>query len=830
MGVRERIAAMLNRSRLEDSLPPLAVDEDNRLFLLEGDGRAAMFPSSQNHRMGYLGALLYGRPVTGMDSTTMERLRGALSNDIPAGTYVQITLLSTPDTDEFVNAYELRRNFQAQAHLTGEQRDLINDMIENRTEMFRKARDVPMIASSGVKSNHSVVMVGIKIPLAGATPTAREIEEVSAKVSMIEESFRTFGMHTHRADAEKYCFFVRRILHMHQRPMNTEVNDLELLRNQILGTGDEVRINDNGQLSTGDTYINVLSIKRLPKTARLSSMNYFIGDPRGIGNQLTEPYMMTLTLHYPDQVKKAIKVRRDAQIINYQAYGPMTRWVPRLAYKKRGFDILTHAMEDGAVLVEMMFTLTLFARDKESLDRLTSATRTYYGSFGLEMGEERHINWPVFFNTLPLFPSAESTRHLHRFRTMTVQHAANFAPILSEWRGSGNGAAMLFESRRGQPVLFDLYDSDTNYNAILFAESGAGKSFMSQQMILDYLSVGAKVWVIDVGHSYLKLCKAVGGEFIDFDPDSSVCLNPFTEVTDIDEDMDVVKMLLAKMAAANGTLDNYGLAVMEEAVKSVWTTHANSACVTDVYDYLLNQDDPQAKIMGKLLYPFTRHGSYGSWFDGEANLNFNSDFVVLELDNLGSRRTLQQVVLLQLIAKIQHEMFVAKSVGDRRPRIVIIDEAWSLLDDSGVAKFLENGYRRFRKYEGAAMVITQSLADLYENTNGRPIVENSANKIIMQQLSESIDDARKTGKLALGEYGFHMLHGVHTVAGKYSEALIYSNNGWGIVRLAVDRYSQVLYSTKGAERSEIIEAIDAGIPVQTAIHEFIARNDCPPRT
>lgn len=54
-----------------------------------------------------------------------------------------------------------------------------------------------------------------------------------------------------------------------------------------------------------DTHIGLLSVKRLPKRARLSLMNQFIGDPRGLGNQLTEPYMMTLTLHYPDQAKKA---------------------------------------------------------------------------------------------------------------------------------------------------------------------------------------------------------------------------------------------------------------------------------------------------------------------------------------------------------------------------------------------------------------------------------------------------------------------------------------------------------------------------------------------
>ena len=632
----------------------------------------------------------------------------------------------------------------------------------------------------------------------------------------------TFGLQLQRADAGKYLKTLRRILKMHEAS-NEDYDQTQLLREQIMGPGDKASLADRS-IQINDTHIGVLSVKRLPKHARLTMMNHFIGDPRGLGNQITEPFMMTLTLHYPDQAKKGAAIRRNSQIVNYQAYGPMLRWVPRLAYKKHGFDIMLHTMEEGAVLVEMNFTLCMFARDEEALGRLMSATKTYYGSFGLEMAEDRYVCWPVFFNTLPLFPSAESIRLTHRFHSMAVKHAVNFAPILSEWRGTGDGGAVMLLSRRGQPVLFDLYDSDTNYNGIIIAESRGGKSFLTQQLIVDYLSKGGKVWVIDVGRSYYKLCKALGGTFISFNNDSDIILNPFTEVEDIDEELDLLKAILAKMATPNGELEDFLLGRLEEAIKATWSRLQNTMTVSDVAMYLKSQAEVAVQRLGDMLYPFTREGGYGSWFDGENNLNFNSNFVVLELEELSSKKSLQQVVLLQLISKIQHEMFVQESSGGRFPQMVVVDEAWDLLNDKGMARFMEKGYRRFAKYHGSALVVTQTINDLYNSPSGQAIASNSAHMFILSMTGEAIEEARKNGRIAIGDYGFHMMRSVHVVPGKYSEVLIYTKTGWGVCRLVVDRPSQVLYSTKGPERNEVIAAMERGVPALKAVHEFIERN------
>lgn len=811
MSVRSRIASMLKRDRIEVDFPILACDETTNLFLIEGAGKEA----------GYLGAVLIGYPVAGLDETTLERLKGALSTDIPAGAFIQISLLSTPDIELFVDGYRNARDI-ASLDVPEEQKALLHKLIESRAKLFERGKEDPLVAASGVKCNSTMAIVSIKVPIKAAVPRDIELKDANSLVIKISESLATLGLELYRADQAQYVRIMRRIMHMHETA-DDSVDENKLLRDQIMGPGDRVEIGKNA-LKFNETNVGLLSVKRFPKYARLTLMNQFIGDPRGLGNQLTEPYMMTLTLHYPDQAKKAATIRRTATMINYQAYGPMLRWVPKLAYKKHGFDIMLHTMEEGAVLVEMNFSLVLFCKDEDSLSRLTSAMRTYYGSFGLEMAEDRYISWPVIYNTLPMFPSEESIRLTHRFHSMAVKHAVNFAPILSEWRGTGTGGAMMFQSRRGQPVLVDLYDSDTNMNGIIFAESRGGKSFLTQQIIVDYLSKGGKVWVIDIGRSYYKLCKALGGEFIAFNNESSVCLNPFTAVVDIDEDLDVLKAVLAKMAAPTGQLEDYQLGRLEEAIKATWSRLGNSMTVTDVADYLKNQTDDSVRLLGDMLYPFTRHGGYGSWFDGVNNLNFGKNFVVLELEELDSKKALQQVVLLQLILKIQHEMYVADSSGGKFPRLTVIDEAWQMLNDNGVARFLESGYRRFAKYNGSALIVTQGIGDLYNSPSGQAIAANSAHMFILQHRGESIEAARKTGRVGIGEYGFQMLRTVHVVPGKYSEVLVYTGSGWGVCRLVVDRFSQILYSTKGAERYEVIEAIENGVAPVDAINQYIERH------
>lgn len=806
MSSNHALNQILSRLRAEDLFPPLAEDPQRKIFLLEGASKDSNF----------LGACFVGQPLYGADDTTVERLKSVFSAAFPAETILQITLLSTPDIDPTVSRYvEKRKEIPFLDTLSPVQRNITGHLTTCRHRFISAGKENPIIETTKVLTNVMTMILSIKIPCP-LIPSERDLDAMTELCNKLREGLVSIGFSLEQIDAPQYLGLLRRILHMYD-PYDTEHDADVLLRNQILSPGDRIQCDSNG-IHINDTNIKVLSVKHYPKRASLAIMSRLIGDPGGVNNQLTKPWMLTLTVYYPQQNKKAAIIRGKAQSINYQAYGPLLRFIPKLAYKKQGFDILLHAMEEGEMLVEMSLTMTLFSKETEDLTKLSSLIRTYYAIYLLEMAEEEYIVWPVFWNTLPLFPTHDSIANTKRFLTMAVRHAVQFMPVLGEWRVTGNGAASIFVTRRGQPMLFDFYDSTTSYNGVVFAESGAGKSFLTQQLIVDYLSMGAKIWVIDVGRSYEKLAKVLGGEFIEFSENSRACMNPFTLVQDVDDEADLLKSLVSKMAAPTSGLDDYHMARLEEALRAVWGRLGNEMSITDVWDYFLQQEDPRLRDMGAMLYPWTRHGSYGLWFDGRNNLAFGNNLVVLELEELKAKKNLQQIILLQLIAKIQHEMYLS---GTGQKKILIIDEAWDLLDDPGVAKFMEHGYRRFRKTNGAALIVTQSINDLYSSPNGTAIAENSPFLLIMQQKTESIDAVQKAGRVAIEPYGFQVMKTVHTVPGKYSEVLIYTRMGWGVARLVVDRFSQVMFSTKGLERTQVLSQINQGVPAIEAINRYI---------
>jgi len=404
-----------------------------------------------------------------------------------------------------------------------------------------------------------------------------------------------------------------------------------------------------------------------------------------------------------------------------------------------------------------------------------------------------------------------------RYKTMATRHVVPLLPIFGDWRGTGTPVLNLV-SRNGQLMSLSLYDSGSNYNTTIAAQSGSGKSFLTNEIISSTLSMGGRVWVIDVGRSYEKLSELLDGDFIHFGKGTDACLNPFELVKEYEDEEDVLVGLVAAMMAPTDHLDDLQTQWLKRGMREVWEARRTTMTVDDLANWFLGQDDVRMRDMGAQLYSFTAKGQYGRYFNGQNNISFGNRFTVLELEELKGRKHLQQVVLLQLIYQIQQEMYL----GERdRPKVVIIDEAWDLLMQGDVARFIEHGYRRFRKYGGAAVTITQGVADLYNAPTGRAIVENSANMYLLGQKPEAIDALRKENRLPLSEGGYELLKTVHTVPGSYSEIFCITDYGAGIGRLIVDPFRQLIYSTKADEVTAIKRKTAQGRTVREAVYELI---------
>jgi conjugal transfer ATP-binding protein TraC len=447
-----------------------------------------------------------------------------------------------------------------------------------------------------------------------------------------------------------------------------------------------------------------------------------------------------------------------------------------------------------------------------------SNARTFWAERGFTMMADSFVALPLFVNALPFCSDRKAVRDSGRYRTATTEHAARLTPIFADWRGTGTPALNLI-GRNGQLMNVCLFDSQTNYNTVVAAQSGSGKSFLANHLIESYLGAGAYVWVIDAGYSYLKLAEELGGDFIDFAPDKPVSLNPFPIVREYDEEGDILEAVVTAMAAPTEPLTDLQSSELKRAMRDLWAERGGDTSIDAVAAKLHAHEDERVRDIGTRLYGFTSEGAYGRYFHGPNTVSFRNRFTVLELDQLRSRKHLQQVVLLMLIYAVQQQMH---SLPRGVKKIVLIDEAWELLGEGEVGKFIEHAYRRFRKYNGAAVTVTQSIADFHTSASGRAVAENSANRFLLGQKSEVLDTLVAGNKLALNAFSLEVLKSVHTLAGQYSEIYVQTEGGSGVGRLIVPPFSRLLYSTRPEDLAAIARHRETGMTTQQAIAAVLA--------
>lgn len=757
---------------LSDLLQVEAYGPDDKIFLLDGN---------------QIGFGFLCRPLPGSDGKESDQLKSVLKQAWPAGTMISFALFASQNINDQVN-HMLRMRL-------GHEGDIVTEAIQNRAKYLFNGTLNPIDSYSGIKVRETHVIVTVTLPIADTFPTEKEVQHATELRSQFDSTFTSVGFCPRILDADLYIELMSSILN--QGPdaswrdrMRIEAEDDKPLKNQILDFDRTVEVFSD-HLKIGPTLVKTLSVKRFPRVTAQGNAAWYLGDLLNGRNGIRENCIITFTIFIPDQQSSKDKLQTKRTWATNQAYGPVLKFVPMLAAKKHGFDVLFKELDDGEMVVKCNMTAIIFAADRDRLVRASAEARNYLGIRQFSMMEDKFFALPLFINALPFGADKKAVEESYRYRTMAITHALPLMPIYGDWKGTGT-PMMTFVSRNGQLMSYCLFDSETNYNATVAAQSGSGKSFLTNYLITAYRSAGAQVWVIDVGRSYEKLAKAFDGDFIEFTPEANICLNPFELVQVYSDEEDVLIGLLSAMAAPTQILSDLQTSALRRHTSMVWEAKGNTMQVDDVEASLMSDEDTRVQDIGRQLFPFTTKGMYGKYFNGKNNVSFDNPFTVLELEELKGRKHLQQVVLLQLIYQIQQDMYL----GERdRKKIVIIDEAWSLLTEGDVAKFIEHGYRRFRKYNGAAITITQSVNDLYASPTGRAIAENSANSFLLGQKSEAINLIKKEGRLPLSDGGYQILKSVHTIRGQYSEIFFHTEHGSGVGRLTVDAFSQLLYST-----------------------------------
>lgn len=797
--------------RAERLFPAFAVDPDNKVFLCNDKT---------------LGFVFECQPLAGGDEKINDKLEQFLAQNYPDDMTMQFMLFRSPDIKWQLNAMSNLRS--------GMNHPLLTPVIEDRIAFLREHTQKDLIKRSLRGSVHDMgliqdlkLIISVKIPYTGETgvegPTAGEMQMIQQWQQKMLSLLRSMSLVPRLMTPQDYLRLMNSLCNwapdaswkMSDLPYWEEDKTLDC---QILDPTTNVICARPDLLQLGESgFVKVLSAKRLPDATYFGEAIQYAGDLSGQNQGVKQNYAVVVNVIFPNSEKMKGALEKKRQWVTNQAYGPLLKFVPVLNDKKASFDTIYESVNKGAKPLRLTFSVLVFGKSEEDVTAASMAVQAFWATQRFALMEDKFVMLPLFRNCLPLGTDRSAIRELQRYKTMTSKEAPVLLPIFGEWKGTGTYHIALM-SRNGQIMSMSLHDSSTNKNGVIAAESGSGKSFLLNEIILSYMSEGARVWVIDAGKSYKKLCESLEGDFVEFGEDSRISLNPFETITNWEEEEDGIVSLVGAMASANANLSDLQIAELKRIMKLLWDERGQGMTVDDIREACIGSEDPRVMDIGKQLYAFSSTGAYGRFFNGKNTADFRNDFTVLELDELQGRKHLRQVVLLQLIYQIQREMYL----GERdRKKLVIIDEAWDLLKEGEVSVFMEHAYRKFRKYGGSAIIATQAVTDLYDNKVGRAIADNSANMFLLGQKKESIEMVKEKKLLVLSPAGFNILRSVYTEAGVFSEIFLITERGQGVGRLVVSDFQGLLYSTAPEDVQAIKLYQDQGLSVSDAIKSVL---------
>lgn len=830
MSIFDRLSTLLERTRLSEFCPVSTIDENNVFRCIDG----------------HIGMAWFGEPLAGGDDRLQGQLLSLLELDFPANTVIQFFNIEIPDATFATAPWRAARITAANASELASHR--ASEICEQVAEFINSGATRALIPNEKL-ANQRLLMVTVKIPADQSIDS--NVDAMQQLVTLMRQfsgGLIDSGVPLTVATAQDYLRLTSLVLNPWSDG-TPDYNPEQYISEQLLPPGYRMRLGYASGLhsrwrSAGvEQRLNtsVISVSRWPSPTHLGIMNHIIGDPQGMRGQIGAPSTIVSTIVLYDRNEGAARVKRNATWVNGNVFSGMVKYIPTIADKKTGFDIMLRAIDtERRRVVGVATALIVHHRSRKMLDKAIGAAEAHLGSHRFLAGRESAISFPVLTASLPFGASAQSVSKLERHLTMSSEHAVQTLPLFADFLGTSRPRdtrtvpSELYVTRRGSVVtLNDFTPNHDNANFVIAAMSGAGKSFLTQYKVLCQRALGTRIWIIDAGHSYLKLCALLGGQYIDFQPPSTeqdpsspnykapLCLNPFTHVNNFTDDAPTLLTILQTMADPNGSLFASDSAAayrsrLSLAMQSVYSKIGNAMTVDDIYRFLIGQVDEEARFVGNCLFEFSSMGQYGPWVNGANNLKMDSPLVVLELQGLSRQPHLRAVVLQMLVAQIGQAIYDS---NDYR-KMVLIDEALDLVANSQMKDFIPEAYRKFRKHAASIGLVCQSLDALYESPIGETVRSTASLTYAMAQKSSVVARLEEKRLLELGAYGWGEMRSVFTMKGHFSEFMVISDKlGSGVFRLVLPKYVQLLFSTEESEREVLFKAIANGVDIHTILTE-----------
>lgn len=405
--------------------------------------------------------------------------------------------------------------------------------------------------------------------------------------------------------------------------------------------------------------------------------------------------------------------------------------------------------------VERFFQFSLYvtvpATAKEELKNTSKLVESTLASLSMTARPTTLQMEDGFKSTLPLGQDLLNLTH-----NMDTTSLATTFPFASSELTDNEGIMYGINEHNDSLIIFDRFSLE-NANSVVFAKSGAGKSYMVKLEALRSLMFGAEVLVIDPEHEYLPLAQAVGGDYINFSASSPVKINPFDLPIDASSgESELGRKILSLTSFLRivlGELNPNEAALLDRAIKQTYQlkgitddpkTQTNQPpLMEDLYKVLVGMEEKEALGLATRLEKFIK-GSLAGIFSSYSNINLQNPFTVFSVRDLADQlRPLAIHLILDYIwTKIRSKL---------KRRILIVDEAWYLMKNPDSAEFLVDMAKRARKYYLGLTTITQDVEDFLSGERGKEIIANSSIQVLLKQAPASLDLMSHIFNLSEGE-------------------------------------------------------------------------------
>ena len=393
--------------------------------------------------------------------------------------------------------------------------------------------------------------------------------------------------------------------------------------------------------------------------------------------------------------------------------------------------------------------VTIYGDSLEELGYVQHSIETFFGqmlvySKTASSQQEQGLN-----STVPQMSDQLQIRRNRNTGAVSTSFPFTSADLTQE-----NGILYGINMHNNGLVIFDRYTLE-NANMVVFAKSGAGKSFTVKLEALRSMMMGADILIIDPENEYQRLSDAVGGSYIRLSLSSDTRINPFDlpKVIDNEEADDALRanlvtlhgLLRLMLGGASANSAGIGLSPSEEAdldqglidtyarvgITSDPLTHTSvPPTMGDLYDTLLHMGGTGPQLAQRLRKYTT--GTFAGIFSQQSNIDINNNMVVFNIRDLEDElRPVAMYIVLSHIWNIVRTQ--------QKKRMLIVDEAWQLMKYDDSANFMFSLAKRARKYYLGLTTITQDVEDFMGSKMGRAIVSNSSMQLLLKQSSSAVD-------------------------------------------------------------------------------------------